>query len=474
MQDDWARTPSTSQAWQTLDDPELKPIAPGGGDYIDPINNNDATAVELETQSLNAEVVNDGQAWFYASTGPSTELRVEVIWNGQSQVERTLGTGKAAGWRSVDLGAVLPTSQAAVDSLRFRFKAVGGHTSRVHAAYFFLHTAALGFNEHHFVNHPDPNRPPPSELMNLASATLGPGAMMRFTVDWRVVQESGPTQWSWTIPDLAYNAIVAAGGKPLPVVLAAPFWARHPMCQGGVCPPDPDNYLDEWATFSGAVAKRYPASAALEIWNEPNLKGSWNTTTGPDGAEYAGVFNSAATAFEAERPAIPVLYGGLAHGSASPNVPEGDFLDDFYGAADRTLLQQADGLSLHPYEYAGPSPLLANARDALTRNSDSGRGLWVTEFGFKTAGTFAESEAVQSMKLLAQMDSLTSQPDIEAALIHRLVDPAPNASGAEQGLGLLRYRTNSTGPHTPKVAFCALTAHEGRPPPGLPLVTPPC
>jgi beta-xylosidase len=51
---------------------------------------------------------------------------------------------------------------------------------------------------------------------------------------------------------------------------------------------------------------------AVMLWNEPNNKSHWDFEIDPDWSRFAGMVNLAADALRAERPALPLVLGGIS------------------------------------------------------------------------------------------------------------------------------------------------------------------
>src|SRR5207253_6906971 len=70
-----------------------------------------------------------------------------------------------------------------------------------------------------------------------------------------------------------------------------PAWARGNQGSSGTPPRRMQDYADALAV----LANRYRARAGMfyEIWNEPNFKTFWNTSTGPNAAAYADMVKRA-------------------------------------------------------------------------------------------------------------------------------------------------------------------------------------
>jgi hypothetical protein len=326
----------------------------------------------------------------------------------------------------------------------------------------------LGFNE----------APAPSgsagvvEIADLSHAALGSGGVVRFGVSWRSVEGSG-----WGAVDELYAALEARGLRALPIVTDAPR-STNPLCMAPPCPPAPAHY-GGWAQFVSEVARRYPGSVAIEVWNEPNKRGSWNTLLGPDPRHYAEVFRVAAAAVHSVDPTMPVLVAALAQ--VSKDVLGHDqtlrtFLSRFYAAGGGGALAPGDGLSVHPYpgryeltpeklsdpasamsKYLGDVREIRDARDP----QGSARALWVTEVGWSMTGLRAVTESQQAQGLVNVLDVLGAMSDVRSVLVHRLADPPPAVGRPVSELGFGVVRRNLA----PKQSYCAIAAKLGRPVP---------
>src|SRR5688500_14329841 len=207
------------------------------------------------------------------------------------------------------------------------------------------------------------NAPPVASGETIAGeqARIAPGSVMRFTIQWRLVQPTpdAPLDWALYDRDIVRTAL-AEGLRPLVVVAAAPEWAwgdgvcaPENLAARGYCympPGDDPRSLTAWGDWVAAVAKRYGDDAvALEVWNEPNGGGFWNTTERPDPEHYARVLCEAYDAVSAVSPDLPVVSGGLATSfdTDARHVSAGEFLTGLYGATDSRRCM--DGIGIHPY-----------------------------------------------------------------------------------------------------------------------------
>ena len=287
------------------------------------------------------------------------------------------------------------------------------------------------------------------------------GNASRITMDWRWVEARRGTR-DFHQYDPIYRELLARGIQPVWVVAFAPRWA---LDAGVTCnqwqqecryPPAPE-HLGAWRSFIAEVVKRYPASAAIEVWNEPNLQGFFHPV--PDPVRYTTLLAHAYDAVQEVQPEMPVLGGGLGNNQtdrpAGGDVSLATFLDTMYrnGAAAKM-----DGISFHPYPistFIGSDSLFvrsfAQVRAIRDRYGDSGKRLWITETGVSTTRPKpAFTDLQQAEVSVAMLRAVSVMPDVEAFMLHTLVEAPHGRPQPVIGYGILRRDL------TPKPAYCAL------------------
>jgi hypothetical protein len=294
--------------------------------------------------------------------------------------------------------------------------------------------------------------------------------VQRLDVPWKLVQPQ-PGKWDWTYPDLAYNAAAKRGIGTVAMISSVPPWAAKqdltlscvvapsaPSCQR---PPAP-NHLGDFGRFIGALAKRYPKLSAIEIFNEPNL-GSFTWQPASDPEYYAQVLRAAHDGENGLSPRVPVISGGvtpLPDPAPSGSVDPIEFLQRIYRAGARGAM---DGIGVHPYPgiSAPYDPatsryhrLMAAVRSVRDGAGDRNLPLWITEVGYTTTGgpRFAVSAEQQTRWLPDLVSAAFKSKDVDAVLVHTLVDESGSSSAFETGFGLLRTDL------TPKPVFTRLAA----------------
>src|SRR4051794_21757035 len=305
------------------------------------------------------------------------------------------------------------------------------------------------------------------QLAAPASAALAARAgagVSRLHFDWRYA-EPRPGLWNLAATDAVYAADVAAGIRPILVVTYAPDWTFDAgvTCRQAIqdCRYPPGaSHLDAWRDAIQTLARRYPRLAAIEVWNEPNLKMFWSS--GPDPRRYATLVEEAYDAARAVGSGVAILGGALSAASdrdeaAHPTTMMSyrHFLKGMYDAGVRGHM---DGLSLHPYPEDADLwrffEMLTDVRDIRDAAGDD-TPLWVTEIGATTTGwdpNFTFDDDSQAWTLERVVAELRAMPDVRAIVAHPLLEPVryPFVSG-ERGYGVVR------ADGTPRPAFCALS-----------------
>ena len=299
-----------------------------------------------------------------------------------------------------------------------------------------------------------------------ADLTARAGANVhRVTVDWRWV-EPQRDRYDWAIYDDIYRAMMARGVKPLLVLIFAPEWSwkgDHDCTQFGQdCrfPPNPRND-SEWREMAALLARRYPQAAGIEIWNEPNLASFWGPA--PDPRRYADLLRQAHGAVKEANPSMRVIGGSMnnVQTAAGGDVPMGEFTRALYSHGAKGAM---DALSLHPYplspnDFSFMLENLEEVRSARDKAGDEETPLWVTEIGLSTTGALEQggalSEDQQARGLVALLELLDGMDDVEAVVIHTLLDRQGAPTDVEAGYGVARPDLQL------KPAFCALAKARG-------------
>ena len=246
----------------------------------------------------------------------------------------------------------------------------------------------------------------------------------------------------------AVDSAHAHGMKILVLATGAPPWANGNQAQD--YPPTSAHYAD-YAAYAAAIATSTNPDA-IEIWNEPNNQGFWQS--GPDPVAMAHMQVAAYAAIKSASPSTLVVTGGLTQ---VPFQPQQFFAQML--AADAKLKDSFDGIALHPYNeptdplQAGAFPnILTVQMPAIQKQlAQVGRGttpFWMTEYGVATSGQYSVTEAQQATYLTdfftglanAQAAGITIGPSI----LYMLQDSAAYGSSTSEQPFFGLYKSDGT------------------------------
>ena len=243
---------------------------------------------------------------------------------------------------------------------------------------------------------------------------------IRLDANWEYVQYAGPTSFDWSQYDQLVGAIRSAGMGIDFIIDGTASWASA----SGNLWAQPSSSA-QFATWAADVASRYGSggSTQYEIWNEPNLVGTWYPAPNP--AAYTADLIAAYKAIKAVQPTESVISGGLA---PTTTDSQGDinaitFLQDMYADGAKGYF---DAVGYHPYSvsalpdtfesWSGWSQMSAtnpSIRSVMTANGDSAKQVWITEVGWPTntesntgvSALTAQSDEVSQVEAFAAANS---------------------------------------------------------------------
>jgi polysaccharide biosynthesis protein PslG len=294
---------------------------------------------------------------------------------------------------------------------------------------------------------------------------------------YRIERERGTLDWS------EYDPLVARAARNhvslLMVIATCPAWA----CADISGPPAAGPALDAQREFVRQAVARYGNGGSYwgahpelpyqpvtdwQVWNEVNSSVYWKPR--PDAAAYARFLSDEAAVIRATDPHATVVASGLTN---EGDVPLADFLAQLY--AQPAFKASFDVLAVHPYagNRSGAIKLLDVTRSAAVTAGDAARRIWVTEFGWGTAGggmPNLPSPVEQADLLRSTYDTMIgcrSRWNLDRAYWfgYRDIDPPagePDTPGYHTGL------LDSAG--RPKPSWTAMRSYgEGRSATGCPL-----
>jgi hypothetical protein len=202
--------------------------------------------------------------------------------------------------------------------------------------------------------------------------------------------------------------------------------------------PDPVKF----AAFARAVAVHFKGRVdRYSIWNEPNLS-AWLSPSKSAPKLYRSLYKAGYTQIKTVDPKAKVLFGELAPNRDGRTIAPLKFLRDV--ACSKCAPLKADGLALHPYQLTkaplitsgGPDDAPISQLSRVTKTLDQlakrrklatpkGRGLdlYLTEFGYLSAGDRKQSASRRSAWLGSAYKIARKHPRVKQLLQYQLVDP---------------------------------------------------
>jgi len=205
---------------------------------------------------------------------------------------------------------------------------------------------------------------------------------VRIDMGWSSVQEVSRDQYSQWYIDLADFVVDAARARGINVL--ATFWRTPAWANGGQSVVTPPSNVNDYAQAAYWVANHWRGRvAAWEVWNEPNLDGSWNGTV----SQYVNLLRAAYPMFKAGDPGAKVLIGG-------PSSNDTNWLAAAYQAGAQGSF---DVMATHPYQGMADAPPetpddgniwwithTPPVKSLMTQYGDGAKEIWFTEFGWSS------------------------------------------------------------------------------------------
>src|SRR3989440_4010102 len=172
------------------------------------------------------------------------------------------------------------------------------------------------------------------------------------------------------------------GFKVLATLGWSPRWANGNRGAGA-----PPLHLRDYARIAQWASAHWRGRVdAWEVWNEPNLWGSWAGSP----RRYAGLLRAAYPAFKRGDPSTTVVFGGVSGN-------DDRFIAKAYAAGARGWF---DVLATHPYQGVGDAPPeypddgerwwithVGVVRRVMNANGDARKPIWFTESGWSAFTT---------------------------------------------------------------------------------------
>lgn len=269
---------------------------------------------------------------------------------------------------------------------------------------------------------------------------------IRVEADWAGVQPDGPSSFNWGALDQTVAAIQAAGMSADLVIDGCPQWAATADSAGGSAPTPASP--GQYATFAAQVAARFASAGVniFEIWNEPNIAVFWQPAPNP--GAYTALLKAAYPAIKEVVPSSTVISAGLSPASSDgTNVAPLDFIKAMYADGAKNYF---DALGFHPYSYPATPDTYeywsawsqmnltkTSVRSIMASNGDSGKKIWITEYGAPSSGPDGMGETGQSQSLTQAIGQARSASWIGAIYLYTWVDSGGNPADHGDEFGLL-------------------------------------
>jgi hypothetical protein len=255
---------------------------------------------------------------------------------------------------------------------------------------------------------------------------------IRIDVGWNDIQRRDQNTFNWSGIDRIVASANAHGLHVLGLLTNTPGWARIPDCGSTQCGPD-DSAFDAFANFAAAAATRYAPQGvhAWEIWNEPNIVLFWQPQ--PDVRAYTNLLKATYPAIKRADPNSIVISGGLSPAAnTDSSITPYDFLARMYsdGAGG-----SFDAVGMHPYSYPATPALLEtwnawsqmasiskSLRSLMQANGDSGKQIWMTEYGAPTGGP-GSLATMDNYRTIGSANHVTE--DLQAEMLRQAITLTP-------------------------------------------------
>jgi polysaccharide biosynthesis protein PslG len=156
--------------------------------------------------------------------------------------------------------------------------------------------------------------------------------------------------------------------------------------------------MRDFSAFIDTFVRRYRGRiAAIQVWNEPNLKGEWATGNTVNPAEYVQLLEAAYSSAKTADPNIIVLAAPLATNNETlayaGNLNEVDYLQGMYDAGAASyfdaMAANAYGTTFAPEDPPSRERLnfrrVELVREVMVRNGDEDKAVWFNEYGWNAS-----------------------------------------------------------------------------------------
>jgi hypothetical protein len=277
-------------------------------------------------------------------------------------------------------------------------------------------------------------------------ATLAAAGARFVRIDYCGAQSEPTAQgvFDFTTEDAIMDQLAAKGVTELPIVeqYCSPAWANGGYSNGTAAWTTPASFAQFAAGIASHVAAKYPQITRMELFNEPNIAGSWDAPSpygSKTGSAAAAYMQAAYAAVKAVAPSMTIVGPALADGGTGVTDPR-TFLSNMYAAACKTGVCW-DVLSVHNYAWMNPDfaslPDLPasyfNRYDiykdlqtiALANGEAQAPHVMFTEWGISTDPTSPDGfdPAVQARYISIAFNRMDADPTVDGIVYTNIYNP---------------------------------------------------
>jgi hypothetical protein len=306
------------------------------------------------------------------------------------------------------------------------------------------HTVVFGISDPALIN--ERAKVQTAQLAKMRSIGI---SSIRLDANWDWVQFGGPQSFDWTQLDQEIHAARAAKMSVDLVIDGCPPWAA-PAGTGKDLAPAPAS-ASQFATWAADVASRYAPQGVndFEIWNEPNDTKFWQPK--PSTTFYTTMLKDSYQAIRKVDKSAFIIAGGLAPVAGSGgSITAISFLRGIYQHGAKPYF---NAVAVHPYSFPAlpgtfeswsawsqMSQTSPSIRSVMTQFKDSGKPIWITEFGAPSNGPSGVGAAGEAAELKAAIGLSKSTRWIGALYVYTWQDTGTNARTDADWFGLINSK----------------------------------
>lgn len=231
----------------------------------------------------------------------------------------------------------------------------------------------------------------------------------------RVEPEKGKRDWSQF--DQIVDMLVSAGIEPLMCVYGSPPWASGATGSEEQywlhVPTDPakfEAWLAQYKNFMREAAQRYKGKVRKwELWNEENISDAWRPKVNLD--QYVAWYTAMREVIRSVDKDAEIALGGLGNLTfvGEGSMPGYLFLETLYEKG-----VHPDVVAIHPYTKVAPDQFkqwdnnfddISLIHRIMESHGQSGRPLWITEWGWSSGEIGEQRQAMYLKKSLEMLET---------------------------------------------------------------------